>query len=228
MVDKEQLIITLVESQKRNSHRFNIYLNDEFAFSTHEDVVVKFRLLKGTILTEQLRHDVLAEEELNAAYRVAIRYIGHAMRTTKEVQDKLINKGYSLDIIDVVIKRMAEHQFVNDEFYASALARQRLRTNKKGSLWIRRELIQKGVDKSKVEQALTQFDPSDETEHAWQLAIKRWSITKGEKLDKLRKIIALLQRRGFTPHAVRAVSDRLRRSELDEITTDDWNDENEW
>ena len=36
-----------VEKQKQGRYRYNIFLNEEFAFSVHEDILVKHRLIKG-------------------------------------------------------------------------------------------------------------------------------------------------------------------------------------
>ena len=47
------LIITKVEKQKRGKHRYNIYLNEEYAFSVHEDILIKHRLNKGESLHPQ-------------------------------------------------------------------------------------------------------------------------------------------------------------------------------
>jgi regulatory protein len=210
-------IITMVEEQKRSKHRYNIYINEEYAFSVHEDLIVKFRLLKGTVVTEALREEMMSEEEFQAAYRTALKYIGRAMKTAKEVKDKLKLKGYEEDIVSKVVALMNEERFIDDDFYASALAKQRLHSNKKGPLWIKRELSQKGVSKSLVEQALTQFDAEDEKLQASALALKRWPQTKGEWPARVHKISSLLHRRGFTSEAVRYAIDQLRQTSLDKI-----------
>ena len=173
-------IITKVEQQKRHSHRYNIYVNGEYAFAVHEDIIVKYRLLKDSIISEQFKHEVLAEEERHSAFRSALRYIGRAMRTELEIVDKLKAKGYEESTITAVILVMKQQQLINDAEYASALVRQRLGMNKKGPLWVKRELIQKGVSKEEIQAALEQFNNDDEFEQAWTLASKRWNQEKGD------------------------------------------------
>ena len=41
------VLITSIEKQKKSRFRYNIFLNEQFAFSVHEDMLVKHRLLKG-------------------------------------------------------------------------------------------------------------------------------------------------------------------------------------
>ena len=220
--NQEEQIITAIEAQRRPG-RYNLSINGEYAFSVHEDIVVKYRLLKGVVITDRLRQDVLAEEEINAAYRSAIRYIGRAMRSSQEVRVKLKDKGYNEASINVVIQRLVEQRYIDDEVYASALARQRIRSNKKGPLWVRRELSQKGIDQTSVEQAMTQFNKSDEYDQALELASKRWRSIKGELPDRIRKIMSLLQRRGYTSDTIRKVTQQLRINNTDEST--DWEDQ---
>lgn len=45
-------VITKITRQKRNEERYNIFLNDEYAFSVDESVLVKYRLTKGMTIDE--------------------------------------------------------------------------------------------------------------------------------------------------------------------------------
>lgn len=203
-------VITKVEAESRRTGRYRIEVDGEYAFSVHEDVVVKFRLVKGASLSVELQEDVLAEEERQAAYRYAIRYIGRAMRSGKEVRDKLKEKGYGPALIRHVVERLQEQGFVDDAAYAEALANQRLKHNRKGRLWIRHELAKKGISKQEAERVLAELDPEDEREQAWQLAAKRWPSIKGEPRDRLRKLMAFLLRRGYPSDIARSVVARMR------------------
>ncbi len=213
MKEEEPITITTVEQQKRHKHRFNIYVNGEYSFAVHEDIVVKYRLLKDATFTKSYIDNVVYEEERHSAYRAALRYIGRSMRSEKEVATKLSSKGYEEDIITDVLTKLTDQKFINDNEYAIALAKQRMRMNKKGPLWIKRELTQKGISKSEIQAALDQFDNSIEYEQALTLASKRWEIDKGEELAKFRKIMNLLQRRGYTSEVTRKVMGVLKNTD---------------
>ena len=85
--------------------------------------------------------------------------------------------------------------------------------NKKGPLWIKRELVQKGVSKSDIHDALSQFDSSEEFEQALTVASKRWELDRGEPAAKVRKIMNLLLRRGYTAEVSRKVISTLNNNE---------------
>jgi regulatory protein len=206
-------MITRVEQQKRHKHRYNIHVNGEYAFAVHEDIVVKYRLLKDSVITEPFINEVIYEEERHGAFLIALRYIGRSMRSKKEVCTKLASKGYEEDIISSVLHKLITEKLVDDHEYATTLTRQRMRLNKKGPLWIRRELIQKGISKPEIQFALAQFDERDEFEQALALAIKRWELQTGDEVTKLRKIMNLLLRRGYTVDIARKVLSKLNNSE---------------
>lgn len=202
-------IITKVEAVKRQPGRYRIEVNGEEAFTVHEDVLVKFRLIKGAVLTDALQRDVLAEEEQHAAYRHAVRYLGRAMRSSKQIRDKLQEKGYAPGLIRQVIQQLTDQGYVDDAAYAAALARQRLNQNRKGRLWIRHELAQSGIDKEQAERVLQEIDPDDEREQAMQLARKRWPSIKGDGRTRRHKLYAYLMRRGYPADTARSVVRRM-------------------
>ena len=55
--------ITKIEVQKKKQNRFNIYLNNEFAFGVDEDTLLKFGLTKGTELTQDTIREIEQETQ---------------------------------------------------------------------------------------------------------------------------------------------------------------------
>ena len=55
-------VITKIGRQKNNPERYNIYLNDEYAFAVDESTLIKFGLMKGKTL-EQFDIDEIAYED---------------------------------------------------------------------------------------------------------------------------------------------------------------------
>jgi len=203
------LVITRVERRKGGAKRYDIYINDEYAFSAHEDILVRHRLLKGAVLSEETFERAKREEWLHGAYLSAIRYLGRAMRSEKEVAKKLKSQGFDEETVAATIRRLTAEKLIDDGEYAAALARQRLQSNKKGKLWIMRELADKGVDRGRIEAALGQFDADAEFETAWGLAVRRWQRDGGEREAKLRRLAGFLERRGFAQGTIRAVLRKL-------------------
>ena len=56
--------VTSVEPQKKNPNRFNIFLDNAFAFGADEDLVVEHRLIVGKILEPDQVERLLFESEV--------------------------------------------------------------------------------------------------------------------------------------------------------------------
>lgn len=209
-------IITLVEKQKRGRHRYNIFLNEEYAFSVHEDILIKHRLAKGESVQLQELEKIIQDEERNNAYIKAIRVIGRRPHSSSELKRKLKESGYEPPIIDWVIEKLASQKYLNDEEFAKMWTDSRIISQKKGRNLVRQELQQKGIDKEFVKHAMDNINPEDEIAGAMKIAQTKWKQTSGETFDKKRKTAAFLMRRGFTGAVVTKVLGQLSSGSSDE------------
>ncbi|MFC4599016.1 regulatory protein RecX [Cohnella hongkongensis] len=170
---------------------------EETVFTVHEDTIVSWRLLKGRRLTaaevETLRQDELKED----AYRAALLMLERKPRTTAELSLALKRKGYGPEVVEACVKRLRERRMLDDSAYAKRFTEQRATGQRKGRMLIRQELLQRGVDRRDVEQALGELDGDVEKESALALARKRWPSTKGNDRERKMKLMGMLLRRGF-------------------------------
>lgn len=206
-------IISSIERQKRKP-RYNIYIEDEFAFGVHEDILIKHRLMKGQSIDKRRMEEILQDEERQQAYLYSIRWLGARPRTRKEIFDRLKSKGYEEGIIEETVKRLSEQNYVDDADYAKRWAEERVRLHKKGRRWIQQELKEKGVAEQHIQDALTEVDTEAEWDSALVLARKKWhSGSSSSKDDRARyqKTLAYILRRGYpmdlASRAVRKIAD---------------------
>ncbi len=59
--------VSSITPQVGNPHRFNIYLDDKFAFGADEDLVVNFRLIPGKVIAEADLEQILFEAQIDTA-----------------------------------------------------------------------------------------------------------------------------------------------------------------
>jgi len=210
-------IVTSVEVQKKQKHRYNIYIDEQFAFAVHEDVLMKHQLFKGKHVDPQLMAEVLRDDERQQAYLKTIRWLGGRGRTEKEIRLYLRRKEYEDAIIDECIDRLKKERYVNDERLSKQLMEERLTLQGKGKIWVRQELLQKGVAKSIIQETLESVQPEDEEASASALARKRWrTLAKQEnRLAAQRKLYAYLARRGYSPSAVKKAVREVTQEELE-------------
>ncbi|WP_150267809.1 regulatory protein RecX [Paenibacillus tepidiphilus] len=214
--DHEQLVITRVERQKKADHRYVIHFG-AYSMTVHEDVMIKYRMITGgSFLKDELEEIVVADER-QRAYVEGLRYLGLKPRTAEEIARRLRQKEIGETIIAEVLQRLEQERLVDDGLYARAWAEQRLLNQKKGKLWIRQELRDKGVDKSLIAEALENISPEQELESALQTGRKKWNALRGEAREKYNKTGAFLMRRGYSGELVRRVLNLL----MQEADTDE-------
>ena len=199
--------ITDIQIQKKHPSRRSIFLDGKFFCGIGEELAVKFHLESGMEIDEDELKKLLYEEEFSKAKNYVYRILARRMYTSKEIRDKLVERGYVDEIIRDVISTMERYGYVNDETYAEEWIRSRMRAKPKGKIALRQELAQKGVDKSIIENALDEaFDESRESEMAVELARqKAISYGKDEPAAIRRKLHSFLLRRGFDYETVKDV-----------------------
>lgn len=192
--------ITKVEKQKRNKKRYSIFINDQFAFGVHEDILIKYELLKGKVLDENFIDEVLKAKEQNKANNYAISLLSYRARSEKEIMDKMTQKGYEKVLISNTITYLEKHNYLNDREFAIIFAKEKYNLKKYGKRRIETELYQKGVDQVIIDEVLNEiFDREDEYNTALELAQKklRTSYKNDDKDGQYRKLGGYLQRRGY-------------------------------
>ncbi|PSR04226.1 MAG: recombinase RecX [Bacteroidetes bacterium SW_8_64_56] len=204
--------ITRLESQVHNDDRVSVYLDGEFAFGIHEDLVVKHSLQVGATLTPEGVRELERDEQYVDAKQAALDYLAYKPRTEEEVRRKLRQEDVPSPVIEDVIARLYELEYLDDEAYAHDYAHNRFSSKKYGPVRIRRELTERGVDRRLADAAVDElFAEVDVTAAAWTHAEKRWPRLAGEDDPRRRrqKMYRYLRRRGFTSNTIRPILDEL-------------------
>lgn len=158
---KSNLEITKIEAQKHVG-RYNIYVDGKYAFPVSEDVLLRYRLLKGSELTPELIETLKTADDQSKAFELALNYLSYQQRTEKELSDYLLKKEIPETTIAPVMARLFEEHLVDDEKFAHSYVRTMKRTSDKGPSVIRRQLKQKAVNEDYIENALAEDFPETE------------------------------------------------------------------
>ncbi len=195
----ESRLITDIKLQEKRKDRFSVFLDEEFAFGIHQDVLLKSGIAKGDKLSREKIDAILKMERTRSAKEKAMRLLAHRARSKKELRDRLAQAGFENDIVDVTMAEMERLRLVDDAMFALMFARNRMITKPVGEFLLRRELQQKGIGERDIDKAVVEaYREKSEAKVARELAVK--NKKKQIKLDeqKARKRVAdFLMRRGF-------------------------------
>ncbi len=206
--------ITRLDPQVNNENRVSVFIDGEFAFGVHEDLVVRHGLTVGTALTAEDVREIEADEQYVQAKQAALDYLAHKPRTETEVRRKLKRNDTPAFVIDDVVARLYELEYLDDEAYAHDYAHNRFSSKKYGPVRIRRELKERGIDRHLADAAVdTLFEDEDATAAAWEHAESRWPrlADADDPRRRRQKMYRYLRRRGFTSETIRPILDELER-----------------
>ena len=203
--------ITDIQVQRKHPSRRSIFLDGRFFCGVSNEVAVKFHLKRGMEIDADKLKELLHEEEFSKAKNYVYRILARRMYTTKEIHDKLAERGYIDEIIQDVIATLERYGYLNDRTYAEEWIQSRMRGKPKGKFALRQELGRKGIEKSIIEDALScAFDESDERSMALDLASRKARSYSGDDpAAAKRKLQGFLLRRGFDFGTVRDVIEQV-------------------
>ncbi len=208
--------VTLVERQKRNKERVNVYLDNEFAFSLNE--LDAASLHKGQQLTEVQLAELRHRDEIVKAVDAAVKLLSFRPRSTQEIRQRLQQKSYESGVIEAAIERLQNLGYLDDRAFARFWIEERNRSKPRGERALRSELRNKGIADALIRELLDEI--VDENHAAYQAARPRALRLRGLTRQAFQqKIGSFLQRRGFSYEAVHQAIDDLKR-ELNEADSD--------
>lgn len=163
--------ITKIEAQKRKG-RYNVYLDDQYAFPVAESVLIKYRLMKGMELDQNQIAQITTDDQIAKAYGRMLDYLSHQLRTEKEVIQKLQEIETPEEYFEPILKKLWEERLLDDHNYAKSYVRTVMNTELKGPNVIRRKLRLKGIGELDIDAALEKFTDEKQLENAIKLAQK--------------------------------------------------------
>lgn len=203
--------ITKISEQKRRPNRRNVYLDGKFAFGCNLNVVAKFRLREGMNLSAEQVAAIQDGEVRQECFDQAMKFLQRRLHSRAELQRKLMRQEYGEQMIAGVLDDLARMGYVDDERFAKTKALAAAQHKQHGRRRAFVELIKAGVKGNVAGKAVEDvYDATDTIGLARQLALKHASRLR--KLDPIvarRRLVGMLQRRGFNYDDIRPVIDEV-------------------
>ena len=197
--------VTALEVQKKDKERVNVFIEGQFAFGL--SILEAAHLQKGQYLSQAEIDHLKAKDDATRAFNRALRYLAPRPRSCDEIRQQLKKKETDSTIIDEVLERLKNLNYVNDHEFARYWIRNRGEFNPRGTRALRYELRQKGVDNLIIDEVLADLEPLELAKRA---AEKKLRSLRGKDNQTIRtKLGGFLARRGFEYSIVRDVLDDL-------------------
>ena len=126
------------------------------------------------------------------------KYCAYQERCVKDVKDKLKTFDIPQEDRDKILEFLLDNRFVNDERFAKSFVRGKVNQSGWGMNKIRFHLMQKGIDKDIIDEALGQTDEEVYRQRLIDiLKTKSKTIKTATDYEKKRKLAAYVMQKGF-------------------------------
>lgn len=209
--------ITKIEVQKNKKDRVNIYIDEEYSFSCSMELVYSHELKKDKSIDVDEIKDVIEDDNYIYCKEVALRYVERSLKTEKEVEVKLKQKGFEQGIINRAMDFLKQYNFVNDNMYVKCYVKEKIK--KDGVNKIKYNLAKKGIKDYLIEQEINKIniDSNSYNNNLMEIARKKYELLNKKETDKLKvkkKVYDYLLRKGFLwEEAKRVLNDLISDSE---------------
>ncbi len=152
--------ITLIEPQKKDKTRCNVYVDGKFYCGVKFEVAVKYHLKNGLQIEKERLDEIQLETEKSQALDKALCYLSASMKTERQIKDYLAKKGYVAAVIDYCMEKLHYYGYVDDAQFCSQYIKS---VSGKGKRVIAMQLKKRGVAQDVIENALDEVE-EDESE----------------------------------------------------------------
>ena len=126
------------------------------------------------------------------------KYCAYQERCVKDVMDKLRSYDIPQEAKDEILAYLLDNRFVDNKRFAKAFVKGKINQSGWGLNKIRFHLIQKGIDKEIIDEALEGTDEETYRQRLIEiLKIKAKTVKAENDFDKKRKLAAYAMQKGF-------------------------------
>lgn len=137
------------------------------------------------------------------AKNILLHQLSRSMKTKHQLKQVLEKREIPEDVSNEVLDRFEQAQLIDDREFARAFVASRLALGGRSRSAIARELRQKGVSESIIDDSLADLTAEMEAELAFKLASRRAVRLEGlDKQVRYRRLTGFLARRGFSQSVI--------------------------
>ncbi len=187
----EKLLISALEPQKRNSERYNVFVDGEYYASLGAEAIAVNGLRAGEEIDEEELRAAITSDNERYAFDSAAKLLSYSMRTRKELEQKLAEKDIDAAAAAAALDKLEGYGYINDLSYAQEFVQNAILSGKSRRV-TEYQLREKGIARGVADEAMKAYTYEIEAEAAKKAA----AAYKRQRKDR-RHIFAALARKGF-------------------------------
>lgn len=182
--------------------RFEIYLNDEFAFLLYRSELKKYNIEAGQELSKETYKDILNNVLVKRGKKRALNILLKGDIPERKLRDKLTENMYPKECIDEIVAYVKGYNYIDDARFARNYIG--MNSSARSRQIIRNKLVEKGISKDVIDEQLQLYYEEDELNSGIEEELLNKLLQKKLKgrvvdsYEEKQKIYASLYRKGFS------------------------------
>lgn len=204
---------------QKSGKRVNLFLDNKFFCGLDLAAALASHLKAGQELSQKKISSLINQSLYEELYQKTLNYISCRPRSKKEITDYLkkklsksknVSKKISASLIDKITAKLIKNNFINDSTFAKWWIKQRLEFRPKGKIALKSELVQKGILREIIDEALSCLQSENELSAAKKIYLKAAKQLKSiDPRKRKQRLISRLSSRGFSWEIIKTVLDDL-------------------
>lgn len=187
------LITQISEVDKK---RMMIHTEEGVSFVLYKGEIRRFDLKEGQELANEVYEEIRTDILIKRARKRAMFLLEKMDRTESQLRNKLRQGFYGEDLIDDAVAYVKKYHYIDDNRYAQTYVR--YQKERKSKRQIKMDLMQKGVNREIIEQAIEiEYGAESEQELIMKWVEKRKYKIGNSDVKEKQKMYQFLMRKGF-------------------------------
>lgn len=201
----------IIKHQRGRGNKVHLLLDDEYVITTDINFWLDHYMADGTEIDEEQWQELVEGINYKKALNKCADLLSRREHSVKELRMKLLRTVDEVSA-DKAINRYLEAGYLDDEHFCESLVEYLYNVKKYSTAHVRQECYKRGVDSDIIRRVIDAFE-MDNTDTIVELITKKYS-SKLEQENGREKVIAALQRKGFSYSDIKSAFYRLEEDEF--------------
>ena len=194
--------------KKIKGNKYSVLLDNDEEINLYDDVIVKYNLLVNKELDDNKLKEITKYNSKMDAYYLSIKSLNKKMRTRKELYKLLKKNDIEDSVINEVINKLYEDNYLNDQRYINAYINDQVNLGSIGPNKIRNDLLELGFNANEINVYLENIDDSVWEDKINKYITKKLKSSNNLSAKKLKQKLAIdLVTKGFCKDSVLSLID---------------------
>ncbi len=201
----------IIKHQRGRGNKVHLLLDDEYVITTDINFWLDHYIADGTDIDEEEWQRLVEGINYKKALNKCADLLSRREHSVKELRLKLL-RTVDEKSADKAIKRYLEAGYLDDEHFCESLVEYLYNVKKYSTNHVKQECYKRGVDSDIINRVLENFNV-DNTNTIIDLIEKKY-LSKLEQENGKEKVIAALQRKGFSYSDIKSAFYRMEQDEF--------------